>query len=164
MVSRGDHQSADESHYFAPLTFHSTNRPACRTWFDGRDTITVNPELFRNNVAKALEELPDEFRSKMENVEIIVEEFPDRETIETVGAGSRWNLLGLYVGVPITERSVFSLSILPERIYLYRRPILRAAGVTENVVDTIRDVFIHEVGHHFGFDDDELAEMAGHGE
>jgi len=115
-------------------------------------------------VAKALEDLPDEFRSKMENVEIIVEEFPDRETLESVGATSRWDLLGLYVGVPITERSVFSVSILPERIYLYRRPILRAAGVVENVVDTIREVFIHEVGHHFGFDDDELAEMTGQGE
>jgi predicted Zn-dependent protease with MMP-like domain len=131
---------------------------------DERDPTTVNPELFRKNVAKALEDLPDEFRAKMDNVEIIVEEFPDRETIESVGVGSRWNLLGLYVGVPITERSVFSVSILPERIYLYRRPILRAAGPVENVVDTIRDVFIHEVGHHFGFDDDELAELAGQGE
>jgi predicted Zn-dependent protease with MMP-like domain len=133
-------------------------------WLDEWGPTTVNPELFRKNVAKALEDLPDEFRAKMENVEIIVEEFPDRETIEAVGATSRWNLLGLYVGVPITERSVFSISILPERIYLYRRPILRAAGPAENVVDTIRDVFIHEVGHHFGFDDDELAEIAGQGE
>jgi predicted Zn-dependent protease with MMP-like domain len=124
----------------------------------------VNPELFRKNVADALEELPNEFRDKMENVEIIVEEFPDPETIQAVGATSRWNLLGLYVGVPITQRSVFSVSILPERIYLYRRPILRAAGGAENVVDTIRDVFIHEVGHHFGFDDDELAEIARRGE
>jgi predicted Zn-dependent protease with MMP-like domain len=133
-------------------------------WLEERDPTTVNPELFRKNVAKALEDLPDEFRNKMENVEIIVEEFPDRETIEAVDATSRWNLLGLYVGVPITERSVFSVSVLPERIYLYRRPILRAAGGAENVVDTIRDVFIHEVGHHFGFDDDELDEIAGRGE
>ncbi len=133
-------------------------------WIGERDPIAVNPELFRKNVANALEELPDEFRSKMDNVEIIVEEFPDRETIEAVGARSRWDLLGLYVGVPITDRSVFSPSILPERIYLYRRPILRAAGGVENIVDTIRDVFIHEVGHHFGFDDDELAELAGQGE
>ena len=119
----------------------------------------MNLELFRKNVAKALEELPDEFRAKMENVEIIVEEFPDPETIQAVGATSRWGLLGLYVGVPITQRSVFSVGFLPERIYLYRRPIVRAAEGVENVVDTIRQVFIHEVGHHFGFDDEELAEM-----
>jgi predicted Zn-dependent protease with MMP-like domain len=131
-----------------------------RTWLGKRDLTIVNPELFRKNVAKALEELPDEFRDKMENVEVIVEEFPDQETIQALGVTSHWNLLGLYVGVPITQRSVFSVSLLPERIYLYRRPILRAAGATESVVDTIRDVFIHEVGHHFGFDDDELAEIA----
>lgn len=121
----------------------------------------MNPELFHKNVAKALEDLPDEFRAKMENVEIIVEEFPDHETLEAIGAHSHWDLLGLYVGVPITQRSVFSVNVLPERIYLYRRPILRAAGSAENVVDTIREVFIHEVGHHFGFDDDELDEMIG---
>ncbi len=121
----------------------------------------MNPELFHKNVAKALDELPDEFRSKMENVEIIVEDFPDLETMQSVGTTSRWGLLGLYVGVPITQRSFFSVNILPERIYLYRQPILRAAGGAENVVDTIRHVFIHEVGHHFGFDDDELAEMSG---
>jgi predicted Zn-dependent protease with MMP-like domain len=124
----------------------------------------VNLELFRKNVAKALDELPDEFRAKMDNVEIIVEDFPDLETIRAVGAGSRWGLLGLYVGVPITQQSVFSVSILPERIYLYRRPILRAAERSENVVDTIRQVFIHEVGHHFGFDDEELDEMTGQDE
>ena len=143
----------------------SRNQKADFQYVAGRaGPIIVNPELFRKNVAKALEDLPDEFRAKMDNVEIIVEEFPDRETIESVGAASRWNLLGLYVGVPITERSVFSVNVLPERIYLYRRPILRASGPAENVVDTIRDVFIHEVGHHFGFDDDELAEIAGQGE
>jgi predicted Zn-dependent protease with MMP-like domain len=133
-------------------------------WLVKRDPTIVNPELFRKHVSNALEELPDEFRDKMENVEIIVEEYPDLETMQSVGVTSRWNLLGLYVGVPITQRSVFAVSILPERIYLYRRPILRAAGGAENVVETIRDVFIHEVGHHFGFDDDELAEIARRGE
>lgn len=121
----------------------------------------MNPELFNKHVAQALEELPAEFRAKMENVEIIVEDFADDEMLESVGVNSPWYLLGLYVGVPITQRSVFALDGLPERIYLFRRPIIRAAGRFENVVHTIRDVLIHEVGHHFGFDDDKLAEMTG---
>ena len=124
----------------------------------------MNPELFSKHVAQALEELPDEFRAKMENVEIIVEDFANSEMLESVGVKSPWHLLGLYVGVPITQRSVFSVNVLPERIYLFRRPIIRSAGQLENVVDTIRDVLIHEVGHHFGFDDDELAKMTGHRE
>ncbi|MBI4964830.1 MAG: metallopeptidase family protein [Desulfomonile tiedjei] len=97
----------------------------------------------------------------MENVEVLVEDFADMETLHSLDLESPWELLGLYVGVPINERSVFSPGYLPDRIYLYRRPILRAAGSLQNVVTTIREVVIHEVGHHFGFDDDELEEMTG---
>lgn len=116
-------------------------------------------ETFRKSVAKALEDIPAEFREKMENVEVLVEDFADEETLGSLGLRSPWDLLGLYVGVPITQQSFFSVGYLPERIYLYRRPILRAAGQPENVTETIREVVIHEIGHHFGFDDEELEEM-----
>lgn len=125
----------------------------------------MTPALFRNHVAKALDELPGEFRRKMENVEVIVEDFADHETLDSLGIESPWDLLGLYVGVPLPEQSVFSVTLLPERIYIYRRPILSAAGYGgESVVETIRDVVIHEIGHHFGFDDEELERMTEHGE
>ena len=120
----------------------------------------MTPELFRKNVARAIDEIPEEFREKMENVEILVEDFPDWETMESLGLDSEWDLLGLYVGVPLSERSVFAANIMPERIYLYRRPILRAAG-GGSVTHLIREVIIHEVGHHFGFDDRQLEEMIG---
>lgn len=121
----------------------------------------MTPQAFSKHVAKALEELPAEFQERMENVEVLVEDFADMETLHSLDLESPWELLGLYVGVPINERSVFSPGYLPDRIYLYRRPILRAAGSLQNVVTTIREVVIHEVGHHFGFDDDELEEMTG---
>jgi predicted Zn-dependent protease with MMP-like domain len=118
--------------------------------------------LFRKHVAKALDELPDEFRRKMENVEVIVEDFADRETLDSLGIESPWELLGLYVGVPLPQQSVFSMSLLPERVYIYRRPILRSAGHEgADVVRAIRDVVVHEIGHHFGFDDEELDGMIG---
>ena len=120
----------------------------------------MTPELFRKHVARAIDEIPEEFQDKMENVEILVEDFPDPETMESLDLDSEWDLLGLYVGVPLTERSVFSASVMPERIYLYRRPILRAAR-GGSVTRLIREVIIHEVGHHFGFDDDQLDEMIG---
>jgi predicted Zn-dependent protease with MMP-like domain len=120
----------------------------------------MTPDEFRKHVAKALDSMPREFREKMENVEVIVEDFPNRETLRSVRARSRWDLLGLYVGVPITHRSVFDATYLPERIYLYRRPIMRAAGRSDRVVAAIRDVLLHEVGHHFGFSDEELHAMA----
>lgn len=121
----------------------------------------MRPELFEAKVAEAIERIPPEFQEKMENVEIMVEDFPDPETLNSLGLRSKWHLLGLYVGVPLSERSFFSLSPLPERILLYRRPIMRAAGSSANVAEVIRDVLIHEVGHHFGFSDEQLYEMSG---
>jgi predicted Zn-dependent protease with MMP-like domain len=121
----------------------------------------VTPELFNKAVAKAIEELPAIFQEKMENVEVIVEDFPDRETMESLELGSRWELLGLYVGVPISHRSVFSTTYLPDRIYLYRRPIMAAAGSSHMIVTAVRDVLLHEIGHHFGFDDEQLGHMTG---
>ncbi|MBI5572187.1 MAG: metallopeptidase family protein [Desulfomonile tiedjei] len=100
----------------------------------------------------------------MENVEVLVEDFADDETLDSLGIESAWDLLGLYVGVPITQQSVFSFSLLPERIYLYRRPILRAARRGREVHQIIREVVIHEIGHHFGFDDTQLEEMEGRSE
>jgi len=119
----------------------------------------VNPDLFAKAVSKALDELPEEFKEKIENVEVIVEDFPDRQTMDSLGISSRWGLLGLYVGVPINQKSVFSVNILPERIYLYRLPILRMAGGSGNIAEAIRDVLLHEIGHHFGFSEEDLERM-----
>lgn len=124
----------------------------------------MNNELFDKKVAQALEQIPEEFKEKMENVQILVEDFADEETLASLGVRSKWELLGLYSGVPISRQSFFSVSSLPETIFLYRRPILRAAGSLQKLTETIRDVIIHEIGHHFGFDDEELYEMTGHEE
>lgn len=118
-------------------------------------------ELFDAKVALALENLPKEFKNKMENLEVIAEDFADSNTLRSVGVESKWDLLGLYVGVPLTERSVFTVGFLPERIYLYRRPILRAAGDQRHLQAQITSVVVHELGHHFGFDDCELAQITG---
>lgn len=125
----------------------------------------MTPGIFRKHVAKALDELPEEFREKMKNVEVIVDDFADSETLDSLGMESPWELLGLYVGVPLPQQSVFAVTLLPERIYIYRLPILRAAGYQgDQVAAVIRDVVIHEIGHHFGFDDEELDRMTGYEE
>ncbi len=97
----------------------------------------------------------------MRNVEVLVEDFPDEETLRDLDLESGWGLLGLYVGVPVTHQSFFSMNILPDRIYLFRRPIILAAGSPERVPAVIKDVIIHELGHHLGFDDEQLYAMNG---
>jgi predicted Zn-dependent protease with MMP-like domain len=127
------------------------------------DTKHLSPDedRFARHVAEALDQIPKEFRDRMENVEILVEDFPDQATIESMGLNSKWDLLGLYVGVPLSNRSVFSTAYLPETIILYRRPILRAAMNEANLPHVVRDVIVHELGHHFGFSDAELYSMTG---
>jgi predicted Zn-dependent protease with MMP-like domain len=121
----------------------------------------LDTELFSKAVARALQEIPEEFLKTMDNVEVRVEDFPDRETLRSLGLESQWDLLGLYEGVPLTGRSVFTTNPFPERIFLYRLPILRAARAGRNVIEIIREVVIHEVGHHFGFDDEQLDAIIG---
>lgn len=118
-------------------------------------------EQFDRSVSEALDQIPEIFRQKMNNVEIFVEDFPDDETVRSLSVDSRWALLGLYVGIPVTHQSFFSHRMLPDRIYLYKQPILRAAGNPANLPQVLRDVIIHEVGHHFGFTDDQLLAMTG---
>jgi len=116
-------------------------------------------KYFESQVKQAIRALPALFLEKMENVEVIIEEFPDKETLESLGIESPWNLLGLYSGAPLTHQSFFSTIALPHRILLYRQPILRTASSERDLGRVIREVLIHEIGHHFGFDDNELEKM-----
>jgi len=84
----------------------------------------------------------------MDNVWVMVEERARGE-----------DLLGLYEGVPLTERDTYGGMALPDRITIYRRPICEMCETEEEVVETVRDTVIHEVAHHFGIDDDRLDEL-----
>ena len=109
----------------------------------------VSPERFEELVADALDAIPEELGRLMDNVWVTVEDVP-----ETAG------LLGLYNGVPLTERdSGYAGMVMPDRITLYRIPICAMARTEEQVVDIVRDTVIHEVAHHFGIDDDRLDEL-----
>ncbi len=121
--------------------------------------MVMSPEIFAKIAERSLDLIPKDFKEKIQNTEIIIEDFPDWDMLNDLGISSRWELLGLYVGVPITNQSFFSTAPLPERIYLFRKPILRAAGSPENIPSVIRDVLIHEIGHHLGFSDSELSKM-----
>ena len=105
----------------------------------------------------ALETLPAVFRPHIEGVVIAVEEFADDETLASLGIEHPYDLTGLYEGRPLTERSIGESGGMPDRVTLYRIPILVEWIETGERLDTlVRHVLIHEIGHHFGFSDDDM--------
>ena len=109
---------------------------------------------------RAFEHLPQEFRRLCEGVVIHVVDFPDDETLEEMNAQSEFDLLGLFQGVGLPFRSESAPMQMPNMIWLYRRPILDYwAEHNEALGDIVRHVLIHEIGHHFGLSDDDMAEI-----
>ena len=106
---------------------------------------------------QALSEIPAGLREKVRGVVIRVDEFADDETLEHMGIEDPFTLTGLYRGVPLKNKSVADSGSLPDMIFLYRRPILDEWCETGGSLgDLVREVLIHEIGHHFGFSDDDM--------
>jgi len=110
--------------------------------------IEVEPDRFEEMVGAALDGLPDEFGRLMRNVAVTVEQ-----------DGGPPGLLGLYQGVPLTSRTSRYSGVLPDRITIYRRAICAICRTEQDVAIQVRRTVIHEVGHHFGIDDDRLHEL-----
>jgi predicted Zn-dependent protease with MMP-like domain len=112
--------------------------------------VEMSRARFEELVAEALDEVPEELLGLMDNVVILVEDDPPD------GEG---DLLGLYEGHALTERGWSYAGVLPDRITIYRRPILRVCQDEEDVVDEVAITVVHEIAHHFGIDDVRLHEL-----
>lgn len=117
--------------------------------------MRVAPEEFEALVAKALDDLPQEFAELLENVAVVVEDEPTEEDLASVDLDPEDDLLGLYQGVPLAERDSF-YGGLPDRVVIYRGPILRLCSSRREVIREVRDTVVHELGHHFGLDEDDM--------
>jgi len=124
--------------------------------------MVIDLDLFERLVAEALDSLPEFFQERLDNVEVVVEDWPDRETLRLVGARSRADLLGFYHGVPLTERTHYYGLVLPDKISIYRRPIEMRCRTHEQVRATVRRVVLHELAHHFGISDERLDELGAY--
>jgi len=118
--------------------------------------------FFDQFVAEALEALPEVFRSRLENVEIVVEDWPDRRTMRLAGVRSPADLLGFYHGVPLTRRTSNYMLVLPDKITLYRQPILMRCRTLEEVRAMVARTLRHEIAHYFGIDDERLEEIGAY--
>ena len=105
----------------------------------------------------ALANMPGVFKPHLEGVVIAIEEFADDETLKSLDIEHPYDLTGLYEGRPLTERSIDQSGGMPDRVTLYRVPILVEWIETGERLDRlVRHVLIHEIGHHFGFSDDDM--------
>lgn len=106
---------------------------------------------------RTLEALPEPFRESLGDVVLLVEDFADDETLEAMGIEDPFELTGIYEGIPLTERSVEQSGTLPERIRLFRRPLLDEWSSADDTLEhLVAHVLIHEVGHHFGLSDEDM--------
>ena len=120
--------------------------------------MRVPPEEFEALVEQALDGLPEEFAELLENVVVIVEDEPDPEDLEEMGLDPNdpdSELFGLYLGIPQDERGTVYMG-LPDRVLIYRGPILRACDNRRQVIREVRDTVVHELGHHFGLEEEDM--------
>jgi predicted Zn-dependent protease with MMP-like domain len=112
--------------------------------------VEMDRERFEELVGEALDEVPAELLDLMDNVVILVADDPPDEEPD---------LLGLYEGYSLTERGWDYSGVLPDRITIFRRPILRLCDTDEDVIDEVAVTVVHEIAHHFGIDDERLHEL-----
>lgn len=119
----------------------------------------MDTQKFEQLVAKAVETLPEELRERMENIDIIVADEPTRSQLRHTGSRRNETLLGLYEGVPLTERTYGYSFVVPDKITIFQKPVESKCKNDAQVTAEIRRVVLHEIAHHFGIDDDRLEEL-----
>jgi len=117
----------------------------------------MSREEFERVVAKALDGLPSEVAGLLENVAVVVEEEPSDEDLVEAGLDPETDtLFGIYQGLALPERGGSYGNVLPDRIVIYRRPLLEECGDRNELIREIQDTVVHEIGHYFGLGEEDL--------
>jgi predicted Zn-dependent protease with MMP-like domain len=119
----------------------------------------VSKSEFSRLVELALETLPEQFAEFLEEVPIEIRDRPSRKMLRDVGLGEDNVLLGLYVGRPMTERSVEDSGRMPDVIYIFQEHVELISNSEESLVEEVRTTVLHEIGHHFGMSEEDLDEL-----
>jgi predicted Zn-dependent protease with MMP-like domain len=119
----------------------------------------VERAKFERLVAEALSDIPGRFRQAMQNIAIVVEDEPSGELLREMEIDPPDTLFGLYQGVPLTERHWGYGNALPDRILLFQGPHERDAADHEDLIVSIAETLIHEIGHYFGMSEDEIEDI-----
>ena len=121
------------------------------------DALAPSLDMFEAMAIEAYRGLPDEFRALCGDIRFLVADFPDEDVVKEMALESPFDILGLFEGRGIGEMADPATGEMPNRILIYRRPILDYwAEHEERLGDIVRHVVIHEIGHHFGLSDDDM--------
>ena len=120
----------------------------------------MDRQSFEALVQDVLDDLPPEFSTRLENVEVVVEDEPTPALVRALGMNPRRDtLFGLYEGVPLSERDTTHPSVLPDKISIFYRPIVREARRPERIREQVRITLLHEIAHFFGMDEDIIDDL-----
>ena len=124
--------------------------------------IKISPKKFESLVVQALEALPTFFKGRLENIEVLIADRPTAEELAEAGLEPDELLLGLYQGIPLTERTSDYGLVLPDTITLYRLCIAEVCNTPEDVVREVQQTVKHEIAHYFGISDERLEELGAY--
>ncbi|MBN1176523.1 MAG: metallopeptidase family protein [Dehalococcoidales bacterium] len=110
-------------------------------------------------VAQAMEDLPEEFQERLENIDVVVADLPTREQLRALGGRRGETLLGLYEGVPLTRRTHGYGFVIPDKVTIFQKPIESICKNDAEIIAEVQRVVRHEIAHHFGISDDRLEEL-----
>jgi predicted Zn-dependent protease with MMP-like domain len=121
--------------------------------------VKISKAQFAQLVEEALEELPDQFAEFLEEVPLEIRDRPTPEQLRKGRVGRGSLLLGLYLGRPLTMRHVEDSGVMPDSIYIFQEPIQQVCNTPEQLKRQVRVTVLHEIGHHFGLNEDDLEEL-----
>ena len=116
----------------------------------------MNRRRFEALVQKAMARLPRTFKDRIANVLVVVEDWPDDDTLDEMGIEPPDTLYGLYRGIDITQRDSGYGNVLPDTVTIYQGPIEEDCDDEAEMTELVRETVIHEIGHYFGLDDDTM--------
>lgn len=122
-------------------------------------SFSITREEFEEIVFKALDELPQEFRDKLENVDVVIEDSPSKEVAAQIKGAHKCLILGLYQGIPLSKRTHDYGMVMPDKISIFKKNIEMTCKTKDDVTKTVTHTLQHELAHHLGISDDRLREL-----
>jgi len=119
----------------------------------------MTQQEFEKLVEQGIAEIPQKFRNKMKNVEIVIEDWPNSWQLQQAGVKPGESLFGLYQGVPQTKRGAFYANVLPDKITLFQKVIEKNAKTPEAIKEMVKRTVWHEIAHHFGLNEKEVRDL-----